>query len=332
MGGAMKPMLDEPTAPSPPGRIGVVRNPRSHRNKGQGPTPVENDRVLIAAPVSRDDLAAELTRFAQRGVELLVVDGGDGTVRDLLTRGHSVFGDNWPRLMVLPKGKTNALALDLGMPGRMTLDEALAAASGARIERRRALRIEPIDGSRPPVFGFIMGTGVFNVAIDAAQVTHRFGAFQGLAVGLTVASGMVLALLGIGKGPWRAISPTRIVAADGNEIPCSHHGRSGERWTVGLSTLSTFPLGMKPFAGTGQSASAPIACIAVDAALRRIIATAPAILAGAGGPRFTALGVHRGASQAYEIELGGRFILDGESFPPGAYRVGLGPELEFLVP
>ena len=51
-----------------------------------------------------------------------------------------------------------------------------------------------------------------------------------------------------------------------------------------------------------------------------------------GGPRYTALGVHRTASVSFEVELGGNFILDGESFPPGDYRIGLGPELEFVVP
>jgi diacylglycerol kinase (ATP) len=332
MGGAMKPMLDQPTGQSLPGPIGVVRNPRSHRNKANPRQLPESSEILVAAPASRDDLAAELARFAERRVRLIVVDGGDGTIRDLLTRGAAVFGEAWPRLMVVPKGKTNALALDLGMPGLISLDEALARAPGARIERRRALRIEPRDGSRPPFHGFIMGTGVFNTLIDTAQVAHRFGAFQGFAVGLTVVAGMTMALLGIGRGPWRALSPTRIVSAEGDEMPHSRHGRAGERWGAGFSSLTTFPLGMKPFAGSGQSGSAGIACLAVDAPLRRVIVRALAILAGSGGAAYTARGVHRGASQAWEIELGGRFILDGESFPPGAYRVGLGPELEFLVP
>ncbi len=328
----MKPMLDEVTAPSLPGPIGIVRNPRSHRNKRQGQAPVESDAILVAAPASRDALTGALARFAERQVGLIVVDGGDGTVRDLLTRGHAIFGEHWPRLMVLPKGKTNALALDLGMPGRMTLDQALGAAAGARIERRRALRIEPSDGSRPPVYGFIMGTGVFNAAIDAAQLTHRFGAFQGFAVGMTTVIGMALALIGVGRGPWRTVSPTRIVTADGSELPHSRHGRDDERWVVGLSTLTRFPLGMAPFAGINQGNPPAIGCIVVDLPLRRIIARAPLILAGAGGPYYSGLGVHREASSGFAIELGGRFILDGESFPPGAYRVGLGPELEFLVP
>lgn len=328
----MTPILDEPTAPALPGPIGVVRNPRSHRNRAN-PQPLnERDGLLVAAPGSREDLAAELARFAALGVSQIVVDGGDGTVRDLLTRGDSVFGDNWPRLLVLPKGKTNALAVDLGMPGQMTLEEALARAGQARIVRRRALRIEHRDGTEPPVFGFIMGTGVFNAAIDAGQVAHRFGAFQGLAVGLAATFGMVMALIGIGRGPWRALSPTRIVTAEDGELPRSRHGLVGQRFAAGLSTLTTFPLGMKPFAGANREAGKAIAYLAIDAPLRRVVARVPLILAGAQGRHYPELGIHRGATRELEIELGGRFILDGESFPPGAYRVGLGPELEFLVP
>jgi diacylglycerol kinase (ATP) len=340
MGGAMSLLSDSTDLLTPPaasrvvlpGRIGIVRNPRSHRNKAGVPAAVESDNILVAAPASRDDLTGALADFADRGVELIVVDGGDGTVRDLLTRGAAIFGEAWPRLMVVPKGKTNALALDLGMPARMTLEAALGAVQGARIERRRALRIEPCDGSRPAVHGFIMATGAFNAAIDAAQITHRLGAFQGLAVGLTTAIGVAMTVLGIGEGPWRALSPTRIVTAEGSELPHSRHGRAGKRWVAGFSTLTTFPLGMRPFAGSGQSAAAAIGCIVVDAPLRRVVAQALAILRGAGGPRYAALGVHRAASSEFEIALAGRFILDGESFPPGTYRVGLGPELEFLVP
>jgi len=332
MGRAMKPMPELTRAPLSPVRIGVVRNPRSHRNKGAAAAPAASEGVVVAAPASRKELGGVLAGFAEQGIGLIVVDGGDGTVRDVLTRGDAVFGDAWPRLMVLPKGKTNALALDLGMPAKMTLDAALGGLAGARIERRRALRIERIDGEGPPVFGFILGAGVFNAAIDAAQVTHRLGAFQGLAVGLTVVIGTVLALAGIGRGPWRALWPTRIVLADGGEMARSRHGRAGERWALGLSTLRTFPLGMKPFAGADADGDSPIAVLAVDAPLRRVVARAPLILAGAGGARYAKLGVHRAASARLELELGGRFVLDGEIFPPGAYRIGLGPELEFLVP
>lgn len=325
------PALPDSTAAWPQ-RIGIVRNPRSHRNKRLARPPVETDRILIAAPPSREGLAAELARLAAHQVDLIVVDGGDGTVRDTLTQGAAVFGNAWPRLMVVPKGKTNALALDLDMPRRITLEEAIAGAAQGTVKRRHALRIEPLDHPAPPVFGFIMGTGVFNAAIDAAQVTHRLGAFQGFAVGLTVVSAITGALLGIGKGPWRALWPTRICAQDGAELPHSRHGRDGQRWVAGFTTLTGFPLGMEPFAGMGGGEPPTIACIAVDAPLRRVVARAPLILAGAHGPHYTALGVHHVEASSFTAELGSRFILDGEAFPPGAYRIALGPALDFVVP
>jgi diacylglycerol kinase family enzyme len=50
---------------------------------------------------------------------VLVVNGGDGTVQTVLTEIHHGhwFGDSPPPLAVLPNGKTNLIALDLGSVG-----------------------------------------------------------------------------------------------------------------------------------------------------------------------------------------------------------------------
>ena len=47
--------------------------------------------------------------------------------RDALTGGAMVFGENWPDLAVLPRGKTNALTVDLGMPKHWSLEQAIIA-------------------------------------------------------------------------------------------------------------------------------------------------------------------------------------------------------------
>ena len=51
--------------------------------------------------------------------KVLVINGGDGTVQAALTElyngGH--FGDQPPPVAVLPSGKTNLIALDLGARG-----------------------------------------------------------------------------------------------------------------------------------------------------------------------------------------------------------------------
>lgn len=316
------------TAPTRRARIGVVRNPRSHRNRGAVPQdPVDPD-VSIAAPPNRQDLARTLAEFAEQGIELLVVDGGDGTMREVMTAGAPAFGDAWPTLLLLPKGKTNALAIDLGMPDKCSLAAALRAAPTARTVTRRPILAEREDGEQPAVLGFILGAGMFNAAIAAGQVAHRFGAFQGFAVAVTAFFGVIQALFGIGRSPWRALHGMRIDTGETGEVPHSRHGEPGQHYAAGFSTLGRFPLGMRPFAAE----PGPIRYIAVDAPLRRVIALVPAILMGLDRPFLRGLGVHRGSAGELALELDGRFILDGESFPPGRYRLRPGPELRFLVP
>jgi hypothetical protein len=87
-------------------RVGVIYNPRSHRNKGQDLDCDISPHIFIAQPGERDQLPTALCELAKSGIDLLVINGGDGTVRDVLTCGVSVFGDNWPAIAVLPKGKT----------------------------------------------------------------------------------------------------------------------------------------------------------------------------------------------------------------------------------
>jgi diacylglycerol kinase family enzyme len=308
-------------------RIGVVRNPRSHRNRGAIPHEPVAPGLLIAAPADREALSQALARFAEERIEVLIVDGGDGTLREVLTRGAPIFGARWPKLLVLPKGKTNALAIDLGMPAKLSLAQALRALPQARTAKRRPILVDPEAGERQ-VLGFIMGAGVFNAAIAAGQVAHRFGAFQGFAVAVTAAFAVLQSLCGFGRTRWRDLSGMAIAAEGARDVPRSRHGAAGRRFAAGFSTLHSFPLGMRPFAGAGEG----IRYLVVDAPLRRVIALVPAILMGLDRPFLRRLGVHRGAADAFTLDLDGRFILDGEAFAPGRYRLRLGPELDFLVP
>ncbi len=323
----------QPGAPEPAGlpRIGVVRNPKSHRNRGFAVEQIDRPNVWAAAPGTRDELAEALADFARQRIEWLVIDGGDGTVRDVLTRGAPIFGAQWPRIMVLPKGKTNALAADLGLPSRWPLADAVKAATSGetRIATRRPITIERPGCEGWQATGFILGTGVFNAAIETGQVAHRFGAFQGFAVAVTALVAIVQALFGLGGGRWRALSPMRMTTGPGGlEVAQSAHGVPGERFASGMSTLEKFPLGMRPFGSGG----AGIRYLVFDAPLRRVVMLVPLILMGMDRPFMRRLGVHRGAAEEISMQLGGKFILDGEAFPPGSYRLRLGPELHFVVP
>ncbi|MGZ5784245.1 MAG: diacylglycerol kinase, partial [Croceibacterium sp.] len=81
--------------------VGVIRNPRSFRNKGVTPDRAAQAEVITETTFKRKELFEVLARFAGAGIDFLAIDGGDGTVRDVLTCGASVFGDDWPPLILM---------------------------------------------------------------------------------------------------------------------------------------------------------------------------------------------------------------------------------------
>ena len=182
-------------------RIGLIYNPRSHRNLGAEIDLTECSYLQIAQPGARSQLAGALSEFAEEGIELLVIDGGDGTVRDVLTSGYSIFGSRWPVIAVLPKGKTNALAIDLGVPKNWALKDAIRAFENGHRASRHPMTITAIEhlpaGTRPAqVNGFILGAGAFTNAVLAGQSAHRLGAFNSLAVATTALWALTQSVLG----------------------------------------------------------------------------------------------------------------------------------------
>jgi hypothetical protein len=66
-----------------------------------------------------DQIGEALKTIARVKPKVLIINGGDGTVQAALTElfhgGH--FGDEVPPVAVLPNGKTNLIAMDLGADG-----------------------------------------------------------------------------------------------------------------------------------------------------------------------------------------------------------------------
>ena len=72
--------------------VGLIRNQRSHRNESRNCDDGEREGVVVACPAKRSELLAILSDFASRQVDYIAIDGGDGTVRDVLTCGAGIFG------------------------------------------------------------------------------------------------------------------------------------------------------------------------------------------------------------------------------------------------
>ncbi|MXO91515.1 hypothetical protein GRI41_11825 [Altererythrobacter aquaemixtae] len=309
--------------------VGVIYNPRSHRNQGRYLEAAALPNVHMVEPADHAEISEALARFSKLGIEYLIINGGDGTVRDVLTCGRDVFGDAWPVLAVLPKGKTNALNVDLGAPRGWNLKAALAAfATGQRVARKPVV-VAPANGDGPTYQGFILGAGGFTLGVRAGQDAHRMGAFNSFAVGVTSVWGVLQGLLGSDKNIWRrGVAMRLLLGREKRELPHSAYGDPARRVFMLSSTLERFPVGLKLFGKFREG----LKLFVFDHPRRRTLAYAPAILYGWLPKWLPEKGIHFAAPEHFEMDIGDEFILDGEAFPAGHYHVSTGPELRFVVP
>ena len=113
-------------------RIGIISNPRSRQNV-RGMDAIRSFLETCPQIPHRElnvpaETAPALRQLAEAGTDLLVVNGGDGTVHSVITEMlNGAWTTALPRIAVLPGGMTNLIAADVGMSGRPA--EAWAASS-----------------------------------------------------------------------------------------------------------------------------------------------------------------------------------------------------------
>jgi hypothetical protein len=314
--------------------VGVIYNPRSHRNLGADFDCGVCPHVHIAQPRARAQLPAALAEFAERGIDLLVINGGDGTVRDVLTCGQAVFGEEWPAIAVLAKGKTNALTVDLGVPDDWTLQDAIDALDAGGRTRRRPLTVSALDDAGAAkgvsrVAGFILGAGAFTKATQAGQSAHKLGAFDSMVVAVTGIWALLQSVFAGRSNPWRKGARMRIGLGT-SDAPMAHsgHGDPEMRQLLFASTLERLPAGIRPFGALKSG----LKLVALDQLSRRTSALVPLILLGKLRKGLRERGIHQIAASQFTLTIDDQFILDGEAFPPGRYRIEQGPELAFVTP
>lgn len=314
--------------------VGVIYNPRSHGNKGVDFDCGLSPQVYIAQPGDRSQLPEALAEFAAHGIELLVINGGDGTVRDVLTCGVDVFGDKWPAVAVLPKGKTNALTVDLHVPNDWSLQDAIDAFERGKRIFRRPIEVTPIgknqaENAGDHVLGFILGAGAFTLATQSGQSAHKLGAFNSVVVAAATGWGLLQWIIASRANPWRRGARMNIKLGE-QQAPMQHSGHGDPEWRQLLfaSTLETLPAGFQPFGEFSEG----IKMVVIDQVTRRSNLLIPLISRGKRRDGLQERGIHQTAASQFNLEIGDQFILDGEAFDPGEYRIAQGPELEFVTP
>jgi diacylglycerol kinase family enzyme len=301
-------------------RAGVIRNLKSHRNQA-GTRPATPPGVLEALPDEPDDLDEALDWFAESGVDLVVIDGGDGTIRDVLSRVSRAYGEDLPRFAIIPNGKTNALALDLGMRLGTLVEQVLAmATNGGQTKLRSCLEVVRAGQNEPELRGFLLGLGAFVRATEHAQKVHGRGFFDKAAIGVTLAGAIARTLMGGPQDPWRSGEAASVGFGEGDT-------QHRDWFLVLAATLKRFPLGLRPFGPPHDG----LKVLTVEAPPRRLWPAIPAILRGSQADWLGEAGYRRTDTPSMTFSSKGTFVLDGEIFPAGEVTVRQGPDIRFVM-
>lgn len=301
------------------GEIALLFNERAHLNQ-RTPDRIALSRIRREAPETQADLDTTLASFAQHNIGTIIIDGGDGTLRDVLSLAARHFTERMPRIAIIPSGKTNALAHDIGIGTRWTARDLPSTLCEWDVVQRAPLEIRYGDDSEARLRGFMFGTGAFVRATSLAQSVHRGGAFQGLGVGLALAGAIGQTLFGAETSAWRR----------GEAVTLDLDGQAIHRefYILLASTLERLPLGLRPF---GRVRSG-LKLLGVDAPPRKVLLAAAAVLAGSERQWLSEAGCKRADTDSFRLCIDGGFVLDGEVFPGGELTISRGAPIEFLVP
>ena len=272
-------------------------------------------------PRSHDELQDVVGSFVASGIDTLIIDGGDGTVRDVLSVMARYHPDYRPGIVIVPSGKTNALALDLGIKAHWTLTQAMDAVIQGRVEQRTPIEVWRDGADHAELAGFIFGAGAYVRATQTAQKTHRIGAFNGLAVGLSIAAAVGQTVFGRSANPWRSGEAMRVAVDADTAI-------DGPQYLLLASTLRRMPLGIKPFG----PARLGLKMLRIAAPPDRIVRAVPAILRGTDRAWLRQAGYHRQDARRIDVSLAEGFVLDGETFDGGTLSLRQGAPISFFVP
>jgi len=178
-------------------RIALLSNPRSTGNLAQLPRIREycadHPDVFHYEVEHADQIGQAMAFIARVRPKVLAINGGDGTVQAALTELHNGghFGDSPPPVAVLPSGKTNLIAIDLGAKGDpiAALEKLIEVAQGdlaPYVVARELIALRHGEEEGQPVIGmFLGGAGLAETMLYCRDKIYPLGLPNGVAHVLT---------------------------------------------------------------------------------------------------------------------------------------------------
>lgn len=313
-------------------RIALLSNPKSTGNIAQLPRIrdfcAEHPDIFHYEVEHASQIGEAMKSIARIRPTVLAINGGDGTVQAALTEltngGH--FGDRPPPVAVLPNGKTNLIALDLGARGDPieTLERLIELARAGDLApytvARELIALRQSGAEDRPVIGmFLGGAGLADTMLYCRTKIYPLGLPNGIAHVITAFALVMKLLLGIKWGflPPDAKPLSVSVKEKGNRI-------TGRFSLLAVTTLEKLLLASE----LGGRRTGVLKLLAVEERPLSVLRGLAASFAGKLG-REHVRGVH--FEEADEITIEGEdsnVILDGESFPAvRGFPINLRPAL-----
>jgi hypothetical protein len=192
-------------------RVALLSNPRATGNRSLLPRVrsfcAQHEDIFHYEVEHADQIGMALKTIARVAPTLLVINGGDGTVQATLTElyhgGH--FGDRPPPVAVLPNGKTNLIAHDLGADGDplAVLERVLMLARtdiAPHIVSRELISLTDGEGraaARPVLGMFLGGAGLADTMLYCRHKIYPLGLPNGLAHVLALLLGLITNGIGL---------------------------------------------------------------------------------------------------------------------------------------
>jgi hypothetical protein len=300
-----------------------LTNPRSGANKkgGQAVRKILALRpdVLHHQASTPEGVLSALTDFAQNDIDLIIVNGGDGTVQAALTvLGSTEIFSRAPLLALLHAGTTSMLPRDVGIAGppaaalSRTLDWAKSTNATLTVRSRSVLKVRR-EAHHPPLFGMFFGAGAICQGIRIFHGTDNPMGWRGQIMPLLTMMRLLLAIL----------------FKDHDKVPpfiarTSLDGRPGEKRAdcfVLVSTLDRLFLGMRPYWG---EESGPLRYTAIGAEPKYLLWVMTSLFGSRKSRHATAAnGYFSHNVQEVELDMQGDFTLDGELYAAGEGPVSI---------
>ncbi len=253
-----------------------------------------------------------LSLFNRAKPALIIINGGDGTVGAVLASiFYSGILDIVPPIAILPGGKTNMTAADLGSKGRpdKMLERLLKLVREGRLAesltKRNLIEMDLGDGKRPQVGTFFGTAGVVRGIHWCRE--HAYSKNMPLFIShLYAMSRLFMSGFGLSRGE-------NLLSSEDMKIYIRNGGRlEGKYASVLATTLDDLLFGLRPY---GKEGSGGLRFSAVDVGGGNLFRALKGLITGSFG-RKGIQGVQVRRSDEIRIEGNEPVTLDGEMFDP----------------